>query len=100
MPKLKRKASLSRDAREPIAPPLPKQYVVYKSGDKITVRKPRKDPYIPFVVQPTSQNSITKIKQFIKHVVTDIKELNFLKNDMGFAMEENFGDDHSTDPTI
>lgn len=77
-----------------------KTIVLYKINDKIYNRKPRtKDKYIQFHVSSPNA-SLAKVKNFVKYVITDIKELNFLKNDMGFLMELVYGENHSTDLSI
>ena len=81
--------------------PLQKSITLYKIGEKVTIRKPRaREAHIQFRVEPTPGMTLTKVKQFVKYVVTDVKELNFLKNDMGFLLAEIYGKDHSVDLSI
>lgn len=84
-----------------------KTVIVYKIDKRVTIRKPRaKDEYVSFTVEVDEGKigkdgvSLSKAKNFVKHIVTDIKELNFLKNDMGFLMSEIYGPDHSTDVNV
>jgi len=89
-----------------------KTVVIYKSDKKVTIRKPRKgDVFVSFNVEidekPVKGSAkkddvatLAKVKNFVKHIVTDVKELNFLKNDIGFLMSEIYGPDHSTDTNV
>ena len=81
--------------------PLQKSVTLYKVNGKVTVRRPgAKESYVQYVVEQTSGTTLTKMKQFVKYIINDIKELNFLKNDMGFLMSEIYGKEHSTDTNI
>lgn len=68
----------------------------YKSGKKITIRKPRSMiNFIPFIASYAKTKGMNNntVKNFLKHVVTDVKELNFIKNDVCFLMNEMYGKD-------
>ena len=79
--------------------PVPETF--YKmQGGKITIRKPRANSdYIAYTVNESSVSS-AKVKNFLKYIITDVKELNFLKNDVGFLLNELYGEDHSTDRSV
>lgn len=97
-----------RDKKMPVSrskPPKKKTVIIYKCDKKVTIRKPRaKDEHISFTVDVDESSkdaaSLAKVKNFVKHIVTDVKELNFLKNDMGFLMSEIYGPDHSIDANV
>src|SRR5690348_5097987 len=73
--------------------------IFYKtSGNKITIRRPRESSdYISFTITDSTRLSGNKIKTFLKYLITDIRELNFLKNDVGFLLNELYGEEHSID---
>lgn len=105
MPREKNKtATTSRGGK---VAPKKKLVTIYKTDKKVTIRKPRaKDEYVTFTVEVDEGKaskdgvSLVKAKNFVKHVVTTVKDINFLKNDMGFLMSEIYGADHSTDASI
>jgi hypothetical protein len=78
------------------------QQIYYRILDKITTRKPRRKDtlnYIAFKVQNNNNSSISTIKQFLKHILISVKEINFLRNDVGFLLTDMYRNDHSVDIT-
>ena len=79
-----------------------KVITLYKKDNKITTRKPKKvQEFIPFSVP--SKSSLNSVKTFLKYVITDIKELNLVKNDVCFLINEIFGrleKDHTTNTEV
>ncbi len=74
----------------------------YKNGKKVIIRKPKDiNNYIPFIASffKTRNLGINSIKSFLKYVITDVKELNFIKNDVGFLMHELFNNISSSKTT-
>jgi len=83
----------------------PKSIDLYKIDQKVTVRKPRakaegKNTAIHFVSEITDKTMLPKVKEFIKHVYTDIKELNFLQKDMGFLISDIYGKDNGVNTSV
>lgn len=86
----------------------PKLIDLYKTGQKVTLRKPRHgktetndpkshSPPIHFVSEVYDKNMVAKVKEFTKHIFTDIRELNYLRKDMGFLISDLYGGtEHST----
>lgn len=63
--------------------------VLYKTDDKVSVRKPPdSESYVKFACKDRSSAA----KAFIKGIITDVKELNFVRNDVGFLMDDLFED--------
>ena len=63
----------------------------YKRGDLVTLRKPcqkRLDSYVHFNVVLEGKKQEVLAKQFIKYVITDLKDLILLKNDVCFLMND------------
>ena len=76
--------------------------LLYKNDKKITIRKPKNvEDYTIFT--STSRDSLQPMKNFLKYVITDVRELNLLKNDLCFLINEIFerlGKDHATDISV
>lgn len=63
----------------------------YKRGRTVTLRKPcqkKKDSYVHFSVVLEGKRQEASVRQFLKYVVTDLKELILLKNDVCFLMND------------
>jgi len=71
-----------------------KEQTYYRVDDKLTTRKPRRN-HVTFRVKSVGSTNSTNVKNFLKHVLIDIKEINFLRNDVGFMLHDKYGDDHS-----
>jgi len=70
---------------------------LYKSDKKVTVRRPRSknNNCVQFDLDSTDRSVIARAKQFLKYVAVDVKELNFIRNQIGFLLTDIYGDDHS-----
>lgn len=75
---------------------VPVEHVIfYKKGKKVTSRNSKGDG-IPFrVTLKGGSKQSTEVKNFLKYVVTEVKELNLLKNDIFFLLSDLYGPDHS-----
>jgi hypothetical protein len=66
---------------------------------KVTVKKPNHDEYITFTYNQKENTRL--LKTFVKYIVTDVREVNLLKNDMGFLINEIYGQqDYMTNLTV
>lgn len=84
------------------SPNPPEHLIFYKKGKKIATRRP-KDDAIAFrvTVKNVKTRTLTQnIKTFLKYVVTEVKDLNLLKNDVCFLMNDLYGKDHSVDTSV
>lgn len=60
---------------------------IYKCDQKITTKKPRKS-HIIFKFDTNDSSSEKQMKSFVKDIITDVKELNFLRNDVAFLIHD------------
>jgi hypothetical protein len=85
------------DSRKRVGRKIGATRIYYKVNGKITTRKPKKLANIAFQVENVDG---AKVKNFLKHIITDINEINFLRNDVGFLLNDLYGNEHSVDSNV
>ena len=79
-----------------------REVILYKNDKRVVMRKPKHvRDFIAF--STSSQESLSKVKTFLRYVVCDVRDINFLKNQLCFLINDCFerlGKDPKTDITI
>jgi hypothetical protein len=83
--------------------PVPPEHVIlYKKGKKVTTRRSKGDciTFRATLRNGNGKSALLSVKNFLRYVITETKELNLLKNDVLFLVNELYGLDHSIDENV